>query len=60
MEELRDASQEGNNALYPVEGSWIIIDKDMLLREVNGSVFAPDDFTEYKELTRTGIVFHNI
>ena len=53
-------SQEGNNALYAVEGSWIIIDKDMLLREVNGSVFAPDDFTEYKELTRTGIVFHNI
>ena len=39
-----------------VEGSWIILDKDMLLREVSGSVFAPDDFTEHKELTRTGVV----
>ena len=39
-----------------VESSWIIIDKDMLLREVNGSVFAPDSFDEHKELTRTGVV----
>ena len=38
------------------ENSWIIIDKDMLLREVNGSVFAPADFTEYKSLTQTGVV----
>ena len=39
-----------------VESSWIIIDKDMLLREVNGSVFAPADFTEHKSLTQTGVV----
>ena len=39
-----------------IENSWIIIDKDMLLREVNGSVFAPADFTEYKSLTQTGVV----
>ena len=38
------------------ESSWIIIDKDMLLREVNGSVFAPADFTEHKLLTQTGVV----
>ena len=39
-----------------IESSWIIIDKDLLLREVNGSVFAPADFTEHKSLTQTGVV----
>ena len=39
-----------------IESSWIIIDKDMLLREINGSLFAPDDFTEHKALTHTGVV----
>ena len=39
-----------------IESSWIIIDKDMLLREINGSIFAPDDFTEHKALTHTGVV----
>ena len=39
-----------------IENGWIIIDKDMLLREVNGSVFAPADFTENKSLTQTGVV----
>ena len=39
-----------------IENNWIIIDKDMLLREVNGSVFAPAGFTEYKSLTQTGVV----
>ena len=39
-----------------IENSWIIIDKDMLLREVNGSVFAPTDFDEHKSLTKTGVV----
>ena len=38
------------------ESRWIIIDKDALLREVNGSVFAPADFTEHKSLTQTGVV----
>ena len=39
-----------------IESSWIIIGRDMLLREVNGSIFAPENFPEYKELTRTGVV----
>ena len=39
-----------------IENSWIIIDKDLLLREVNGSIFAPDDFNEHKALTVTGVV----
>ena len=39
-----------------VENSWIVIDRDVLLSEVNGSVFAPEDFSEHKELTRTGVV----
>ena len=38
------------------ETSWIVIDKDFLLHQVNGSVFAPEDFREHKELTRTGVV----
>ena len=38
------------------ESSWIVIDRDMLLREVNGSIFAPEDFSEYKHLTSTGVV----
>ena len=42
--------------MQSIERSWIIIDKDMLLREVNGSVFAPADFTEHKSLTQTGVV----
>ena len=39
-----------------IEDGWVILDKDVLLREINGSVFAPEDFREYKELTRTGVV----
>ena len=39
-----------------IESSWIIIDKDILLREVNGSIFAPDNFIEHKALTVTGVV----
>ena len=39
-----------------IESNWIVIDRDLLLREVNGSVFAPDDFTEHKSLTQTGVV----
>ena len=39
-----------------IENSWIVIDRDLLLHKVNGSVFAPEDFREHKELTRTGVV----
>ena len=39
-----------------IETSWIIIDKDILLQKINGSIFAPDDFTQHKALTNTGVV----
>ena len=39
-----------------MEKNWIIIDKDVLLREVYGSVFAPVDLTNHKSLTKTGVV----
>ena len=63
MESLHEACSNLNKrgvTLYvqtqSIESNWIIIDRDLLLREVNGSVFAPDDFTEHKSLTQTGIV----
>ena len=63
MESLHEACSNLNNrgvTLYiqtqSIESNWIIIDRDLLLREVNGSVFAPDDFTEHKSLTQTGVV----
>ena len=45
-----------------VKGSWIIIDKEALLSQVTGTVFAPEDLKEYKALaTSTGVVpFTNI
>ena len=68
MESLHEACSNLNKrgvTLYiqtqSIESNWIIIDRDLLLREVNGSVFAPDDFTEHKSLTQTGVVpFSNI
>ena len=41
-----------------INSSWIIIDKDMLFREVNGTLFAPEHFIECKTLsdTCTGVV----
>ena len=63
VEDLHDACSILNNrgiVLYiqtqSLECSWIIIDKDTLLQEVNGSIFAPADFMEHKSLTRTGVV----
>ena len=63
MESLHEACSNLNKrgvTLYiqtqSIENNWIIIDRDLLLREVNGSVFAPDDFTEHKPLTQTGVV----
>jgi hypothetical protein len=40
----------------PLENSWIVIDKDVLLRQVYGGVFAPRDFAEHKSLAVTGVV----
>ncbi|XP_064391085.1 uncharacterized protein LOC135338922, partial [Halichondria panicea] len=44
------------NASFP-EKSFIVIDKSKLLAEVNGTIFAPEDFTQHCELsTSTGVV----
>ena len=39
-----------------LENSWIIIDKDMLLRQVYGAVLAPPNFPDHRSLTQIGIV----
>ena len=40
-----------------IENSWIIIDKVALLSEVNGTIFAPEDFAQHRQLaTSTGVV----
>ena len=40
-----------------VENSYIIIDKEFLLSKISGTVFAPEGFKQYKQLsTNTGVV----
>ena len=40
-----------------VENSCIVIDKEFLLSEISGTVFAPEGFKQYRELsTNTGVV----
>ena len=40
-----------------VEDSWLVIDKAVLLSEVNGTVFAPNNFKQYHNITNsTGVV----
>ena len=40
-----------------VENSYIVIDKEFLLSKISGTVFAPEGFKQYKQLsTNTGIV----
>ena len=37
--------------------SWVVVEKDALLREVNGTLFAPDNFKQYRQVaSNTGIV----
>ena len=37
--------------------SWVVVEKDILLREVIGTLFAPDDFKQYHQISsNTGIV----
>ena len=39
------------------EKSWIVVDRDALLKEVNGALFAPSNFEEYPNLgNNTGII----
>ena len=40
-----------------VEDSWVILDQEVLLSEVNGTVFAPDNFKEHHDISSaTGVV----
>ena len=40
-----------------VEDSWVVIDKPVLLSEVNGTVFAPENFKQYHKIANsTGVV----
>ena len=40
-----------------VEDSWVVIDKAVLLSEVNGTIFAPDNFKQYHNIANsTGVV----
>ena len=39
------------------ESSWVVVEKEALLREVNGTLFAPDNFKQYRQVaSNTGIV----
>ena len=39
------------------QSSWVVVEKDALLREVNGTLFAPDNFKQYPQVaSNTGIV----
>ena len=41
----------------PLENSWVIIERDLLLKKVNGTVFAPEGFQEHMSLAiHTGVV----
>ena len=44
------------NQEHPLS-SWVVVEKDTLLREVNGTLFAPDNFKQYRQVaSNTGIV----
>ena len=37
--------------------SWVVVEKEVLLREVNGTLFAPNHFKQYRQIaSNTGIV----
>ena len=60
-ESLTSLSDKGlilsvQNQEHP-QSSWVVVEKDALLREVNGTLFAPDNFRQYRQLaSNTGIV----
>ena len=44
------------NSEHP-QSSWVVVEKEVLLREVNGTLFAPDQFKQYRQVaSNTGIV----
>ena len=60
-ESLTSLSDKGlilfmQNQEHP-QSSWVVVEKDPLLREVNGTLFAPDNFKQYRQVaSNTGIV----
>ena len=60
-ESLTSLSDKGlilfvQNQEHP-QSSWVVVEKDALLREVNGTLFAPDNFKQYRQVaSNTGIV----
>ena len=60
-ESLTSLSDKGlilflQNQEHP-QSSWVVVEKDDLLREVNGTLFAPDNFKQYRQVaSNTGIV----
>ena len=44
------------NQKHP-QSSWVVVEKEALLREVNGTLFAPNNFKQYRQVaSNTGIV----
>ena len=60
-ESLTSLSDKGlilfvQNKEHP-QSSWVVVEKDALLREVNGTLFAPNHFKQYRQVaSNTGIV----
>ena len=60
-ESLTSLSDKGlilymQNQEHP-NSSWVVVEKDTLLREVNGTLFAPENFSQYRQVaSNTGIV----
>ena len=60
-ESLTSLSDKGlilfvQNQKHP-QSSWVVVEKDALLREVNGTLFAPGNFKQYRQVaSNTGIV----
>ena len=60
-ESLTSLSDKGlilfmQNQKHP-QSSWVVVEKDPLLREVNGTLFAPDNFKQYRQVaSNTGII----
>ena len=60
-ESLTSLSDKGlalfvQNQEHP-QSSWVVVEKEALLREVNGTLFAPESFEQYRKVaSNTGIV----
>ena len=40
-----------------IQSSWVVVEKETLLKEVNGKLFAPENFNQYREVaSNTGIM----